>query len=123
MQPPPLVHDRGAAPASHLLIHRDDDGASLGKGWGLDSLLRLLRARVAAAPQRGRAGLRVEIHDLSGQAMMVVEQAPALIDLPLPAGIYQVSTERCGLRRRYTVALGQGESLDLYLRPADSATR
>ena len=99
--------------AAHLLIHAAcDDGRD---GWRVDSLVQRMRARVLD----GRSDppmLALQIHDLQGRRVLALDDACPLMDVTLSPGTYHVTTDLAGTRRRYTVALEAGASVDLYLR-------
>lgn len=102
--------------ASRLLIHAaGDDGSD---GWSIDSIIQRMRAHVLGGPRSKRALQALEIQDLQGHRVLALDDAGALLDVALPPGTYHVTTDLAGTRRRYTVALEQGASVDLYLRLA-----
>jgi hypothetical protein len=104
----------GAARASRLLIHIASDCSSAA-GSAVTFIRRLLAQRLQG-PLRARVPLKLAIHDLQGRCTLALDDAGPLVDVTLPPGTYHVSTDHGGARRRYTVALEQGASFDLYLR-------
>lgn len=104
------------APASRLLIHAAGDNG--GDGWSVESWLHRVRAHVLDRPRSERAPLALEIHDLQGHRVLALDDARPLVDVALPPGTYHVSTNLAGTRRRYTIALEQGASFNLYLQRA-----
>jgi hypothetical protein len=104
----------GACAPSRLLIHAaGDDGCD---GWTVAAVIQRMRLQVLDGPRGGRPPLALEIHDLLGHRMLTLSDARRLVDIVLSPGTYHVTTDLAGTRRRYTVALEQGVSVDLYLR-------
>jgi len=100
--------------AARLLIHAEgDDGHD---GWSVDALIQRMRARVLDGPRGEQPLLALQIHDLQGHRVLALDDACPLVDVALPPGTYHVTTDLAGTRRRYTVALEPGASVDLYLR-------
>ena len=81
--------------------------------------LQRLRLRVGKLflPLRP-APTRLQIDDLHGGQVYFTDAAGPLTDVPLPAGTYHVSVRSGDVRRRYTVALESGATVELYLHPA-----
>ncbi|WP_022976012.1 hypothetical protein [Nevskia ramosa] len=63
-----------------------------------------------------QAPLSLRIEDQDGISVLAVDDAAALIELPLPAGIYRITAQRGSWRRGYTMNLPQGGLFDLDLR-------
>ncbi|WP_295685918.1 hypothetical protein [uncultured Nevskia sp.] len=63
-----------------------------------------------------QAPLSLRIEDQDGISVLAVDDAAALIELPLPAGIYRITAQRGNWRRGYTMNLPQGGLFDLDLR-------
>ena len=108
---------RAATPsAARLLIHADDH---VGTGRHDESRLQRLLALHAHGPRpHGRPPLNLRIDDLQGHRLHTVDDAGPLVDVPLPAGTYQVSVHLGQVRRCYTMTLEPGASFDLFLRLA-----
>lgn len=80
-------------------------------------VLRRLRLWAMAAARRqppALSGLRIA--DLDGRRYFSADALPSLIDLPLPAGVYDITVSLGSQQRRYTLALGQGVAFHLHLR-------
>jgi hypothetical protein len=101
---------------ARLLIHADDH---VGAGrHDASRLQRLLALRAHGQRPHDRPPLNLRIDDLQGRRLHTVEDAGPLVDVPLPAGTYQVSVHLGHVRRSYTMTLEPGTSFDLYLRLA-----
>jgi hypothetical protein len=103
---------------ARLLIHSNEDagadacgvgGGSRGGGILARALRRLLHHDSGA--------VRLRVDDLQGRQVFAAAGARVLVDVPLPAGTYHISVHLGEQRRRYTVALEQGATFDLCLRP------
>jgi signal transduction histidine kinase len=106
----------GGAEASRLLIYAAGDENR--DRWSVESFIQRMRAHVLDGRRNERALLGLEIHDLQGHRVFALDDAHPLVEVVLRPGTYHVSTEHGGTRRRYTIALEQGASTDLYLRLA-----
>lgn len=100
---------------ARLLIHatpaRGDECARLSR------MLRRLRLWAMAAAHRQRPALSgLRIADLEGRRYFSADELPSVIDLPLPAGVYDITVSLGSQQRRYTLALGQGVAFHLHLR-------
>ena len=100
---------------AHLLIHADTEPVL--KKTRLVATLRRLRSLYShELDNPDSAPLSLQINDLQGQRVFVVESAAPLLDIPLPAGTYHV-TAQCGhVCRSYTMAIEPGTTFNLYLR-------
>lgn len=100
---------------ARIVIH-----AARRRGNGGSPLLALRqRIRDWAAACRGAATpVNVRIADLHGHQLFSADAKQPLLDVPLPAGTYDVTVSRGAEQRRYTVALAQGATFDLHLRMA-----
>lgn len=102
---------------AHLLIHA---GTVVAPGAGnplFEGLLQRWRAWATKAwRQCPSAPKGVYVDDLQGRQFFASDDANALIDVPLPAGTYHVSVRLGEVRRRYTVKLEHGSTVELYLR-------
>jgi hypothetical protein len=109
--------DAGGPLRARLRIHAYGDtrvrGGAL--GWVLQWIPALVSG--TAGPHR-RPVTRVEIDDLQGRQFFAAKDTRSLIDVPLPAGTYQVTAQLGPVHRCYTVTLEQGARVDLYLRLA-----
>jgi hypothetical protein len=110
LQPPPT--DATAPWRARLRIHVSGDPArprpfERAQAW-LRSLLRL-----------SQGPTRVCIDDLQGHCFLTADAAPALLEVPLPAGTYHVTVRQGRTQRRYTVTLQQGATVNLVLHPAN----
>jgi hypothetical protein len=90
--------------------------AALIGGW------RGLQRLVGRAPGRdGGEALVLQIDVLGGEAVLALDDAGPVVELPLPPGTYQVSARRGAVQRAYTLALEPGQPytlvLDIALRP------
>jgi hypothetical protein len=111
-----ITASRGAArPAAHLLIH-----AGLDAGAGdrrHESVLQRLRAIQAHALWHNKlTPISLHIDDMHGRRVHSIEDAGTLVDVRLPAGTYHVTVHVGNVRRRYTLTLESGSSVDLYPR-------
>lgn len=102
-------------PAARLLIHAEDkfrarESRRSSKLWWL--------RRMYSDGQINRAPLCLQIADLQGKRLLVVDDAGPLTEVSLPAGAYQVTAQLGEVRRGYTLTLAQGALFDLYLRLA-----
>lgn len=80
-------------------------------------MLRRLRLWAMAAARRQRPALSgLRIADLEGRRYFSADELPSVIDLPLPAGVYDITVSLGSQQRRYTLALGQGVAFHLHLR-------
>jgi len=114
----------GAPLAARLLIHTRSagEGPAASQGWLPRRLAGLGAWLVAWRPRGITQPALVRIDDLDGRRFFACADARPCIDLPLPAGTYHVSLQVGALRRRYTVVLEQGATVNLELPPApDSA--
>jgi hypothetical protein len=69
-------------------------------------------------PDRPASGApRLEVDDLRGHRLAVVDAARAHNRFDLPAGTCVVTTIDAGRRRSYTLTLESGASFDLHVRP------
>lgn len=105
-----------AEPAmARLLIHATpagtDDCARLSR---VLRRLRLWATAAARCPRPALSGLRIA--DRDGRRYFSADELPSVIDLPLPAGVYDISVRHGRQQRRYTLALGQGVAFHLHLR-------
>ena len=101
--------------ATRLLIHAASaDGSD---GWSIESFIQRMRAHVLDGPHSGHALPALEIQDLEGRRVLALDNTCPLVDVALAPGTYHVTTDLAGTKRRYTVALEQGASVDLHLRP------
>ena len=103
--------------AARLLIHADEtyrarESQRNSKLWWLRRLYSKAQGRENQAP------LCLQIADLQGKQVMVIDDAEPLTDVSLPAGAYQVTAHLGKVRRDYTLTLASGASFDLYLRLA-----
>lgn len=104
--------------AARLLIHAEEpDGAGR---HDASRLQRLLTLHAHAPRPCDRPPLNLRIDDLQGHRLHTVDDAGPLVDVPLPAGTYQVSVDLGQVRRSYTMTLEPGTSFDLYLRLASA---
>jgi hypothetical protein len=102
--------------AARLLIHAVDH-AGAGAGHHHESRLhRLLALHANGQVPPDGPPLNLRIDDLQGRRLYTVDDAGPLVDVPLPAGTYQVSVDLGQVRRSYTMTLEPGTSFDLYLR-------
>ena len=100
---------------ARLLIHAAH-GEAPSRGHFV-ALLRPWRALVASL--RGQA-TSAHADDLRGQQFYAAEDAQSLLEVPLPAGTYHVNVRLGDARRRYTVTLEHGATVNLNLdRSAD----
>jgi len=101
--------------AARLMIHAERGRRSMG---GLLELpLLRLRSWYPGGPWKDHsAPLHLQIDDLHGRPVVVIENAGPLIELPLTAGTYHVAAFQGTLRRAYTVTLEPGATFDLHLR-------
>lgn len=105
----------GAAHSAKLSIHTAPDSAvptSVGRRavpW-----LHHVRTLLHPAP----APVALTVHDLEGRCLLALDNAGALLELALPAGIYHVTLQSSAAQRRYTVALAAGTTVDLNLQSA-----
>lgn len=104
---------------ARLLIHAVH-GEAPGRGHSV-APLRAWRALVASLwGQSPCAHADVQVDDLRGRQLYAAEDAQSLLEVPLPAGTYHVNVRRGDARRRYTVTLEHGATVNLYLdRTAD----
>jgi hypothetical protein len=109
--------DAGGPLRARLRVHAHGDTRV--RGGALGWVLQWIPALVSgpAGPHR-RPITRVEIDDLQGRQFFAAKDPRALIDVPLPAGTYQVTARLGPVHRCYTVRLEQGARVDLYLRLA-----
>jgi hypothetical protein len=106
--------DTDVMAAARLLIHAAaEDGKA---GWSVDSLIQRMRARLRDSLRGKRVLLALEIQDFQGRRVLALADACTSVEVALAPGTYHVTTDLAGTRRRYTVALGQGASVDLHLR-------
>ena len=107
----------GTLAVARLLIHADGAAATgptrLAALWHqLHHLYTMATHAVPPSP------LQVRIADLQGHCVFVNDAAGPLLDLPLPAGTYQITAQLGTIRRSYTTALLPGGSFNLHLRLA-----
>jgi len=104
---------------ARLLIHAAH-GEAPGRGRFV-APLRAWRALVASLwGQAPAAHADVHVDDLRGRQFYAAEDARPLLEVPLPAGTYHVNVRLGDARRRYTVTLEHGATVNLYLdRSAD----
>ena len=99
---------------ARLLIHAPH-GAAPGGGHFV-ALLRAWRALVASLlGQAPCAHADVHVDDLRGQQFYAAEDAQSVLEVPLPAGTYHVNVRLGDAKRRYTVTLEHGATVNLYL--------
>ncbi|WP_293394142.1 hypothetical protein [Nevskia sp.] len=106
-----IATDTPVAPAltARLVLHT---GADRPTGPTRRWLARCVTSLGFAA----QAPLSLRIEDQDGISVLAVDDAAALIELPLPAGIYRITAQRGSWRRGYTMNLPQGGLFDLDLR-------
>ena len=102
---------------ARLLIHAEDrirarESRRSSKLWWLRRMYSDARGRINRAP------LCLQIADLQGKRLLVVDDAGPLTEVSLPAGAYQVTAQLGEVRRGYTLTLAQDALFDLYLRLA-----
>jgi hypothetical protein len=100
---------------ARLLIHIAEP-VNTGRRHFETPLRRLFALHPDGPCNRSRVPLRLQIDDLEGRRVHTVDDAGPLVDVPLPAGTYQVSVLLGTLRRSYTMTLLPGASFDLHLR-------
>ncbi len=100
---------------AHLLIHTEFD---LGMSRiPFASTLRRLRSSYSDGVRyEDHASISLQIDDIWGHRVFATDAAGRLMRVLLPAGTYQVTAHRGGVRRRYTMTLEEGVSFDLHLR-------
>jgi hypothetical protein len=99
---------------ARLLIHAEHAEAP-SRGHFV-ALLRPWRAWVASLlGQAPSAHADVHVDDLGGQQFYAAEDAQSLLEVPLPAGTYHVNIRLGDAKRRYTVTLEHGSTVNLYL--------
>jgi hypothetical protein len=104
--------------AARLLIHADEHVGAGRRHRHESRLHRLLAFPGDGLAHHERLPLNLRIDDLQGHRLHTVDDAGPLVELPLPAGTYQVSVHLGPVRRSYTMTLEPGTSFDLYLRLA-----
>lgn len=60
--------------------------------------------------------IRLQVADLQGRELRCLDTSEPFIELPLPAGTYDVTVTLGNIRRRYTMTLVPGASFELHLR-------
>jgi hypothetical protein len=100
---------------ARLLIHTGDP-VDIDRRHFETPLRRLFALHTDGPCNRSRVPLTLQIDDLEGRRVHTVDDAGPLVDVPLPAGTYQVSVHLGTLRRSYTMTLLPGASFDLHLR-------
>jgi len=133
---PSLMHGPSlsvAASPADRLVDASNDAACMSEARllvhahvaGRQNLFRLALQRLLTvrreAPQVP-SPMRVRVADLQGREVRCVDTTESLIELPLPAGTYDVTVTLGRLRRRYTMTLASGASCDLHLRFARCPT-
>lgn len=117
-----LQTDPPSPAAARLLIHADGERGA-GKGALRAALGRLWASVAADARHAARVPLRLCIEDMQGRRVLAVDDAGALLDVPLPAGTYRVNADSGSVRRSYTMTLESGSSFDLHVHLRDSVRR
>ena len=100
---------------ARLLIHAADP-IDTDRRYFETPLRRLFALHTDGPCNRSRVPLKLQIDDLEGRRVHTVDDAGPLVDVPLPAGTYQVSVHLGTLRRSYTMTLLPGASFHLHLR-------
>lgn len=113
----PPAHGEGADAASNaqLLIHAASESPS--RDGVLERLLLLLRGLMAdGRPRPPTLPTSLRIDDLQGRRCFAADDTLTLVAVHLPAGTYHVTAHLGSVRRRYTLTLERGATVDLYLR-------
>lgn len=97
----PRPQPRPAAAPAHLIIRAEFGGP------GSPRLREWLR-RALAPRGRRPLPLTVRVDDLQGRNLVMLADADAWTDLPLPAGTYQVGVGLGSVQRVYTMTLQAG---------------
>jgi hypothetical protein len=63
-----------------------------------------------------RGAVSVQIHDLQGHCFYAAQDAAPTIDIALRPGTYEVSVHRGASRRRYSITLESGATVDVAVR-------
>lgn len=100
---------------SRLRIHADSssDGFEREGFRAMSAVWRRWWVRVRGGP----ALCTLEVRDLPGHRLLTLSNAGSLIDMVLPTGTYQVTTQTGESLRRYTVVLERDVITELHLQP------
>jgi hypothetical protein len=102
--------------AARLVTHAKAEHP--GSDTNFASALQWLRALYSGGHKAGRGPLHLQIADLKGNVVLARVDAGTLVDVPLPAGTYQITARFGAVRRDYMLTLQQGTSFDSYVRLA-----